>query len=183
MNKPPPHPETTARFPLILRVWGQFRSGKIAEWPSADRCLFISVIVFALYLYAAVLATYLSMTTNLPAFFDPAGVKFLSQGAYSAVGFWALLALVSLVGQRRRSDSAWFLHLPVQLWALSGAFFAYLLGPVTTPFFPFALLIFYSFDSMMGKVQLVDDSPALDGAAREVSELASQPATGEGFDF
>ena len=133
-------PEIPVRRFRVLKLWDQFRSGAIAHWPSSDRCLFISVIVLALYLYAAGLMTYLVATLDRSPFFDPAGVAVLQQACYLAVAGWALLALIALIARRRPSNSAWFIHTPIQLYALSSAFVSYMLGPVTTPFFAFAFL-------------------------------------------
>ena len=140
MNKLSPEREIAVRFPRISRLWGQLRSGEIAEWPSADRSLFISVVVLLLYLYPAGLATYLTTSGDLPRYFDPAGVTLLQQASYLTVALWALLALASLLGRRRLSNSAWFVHLPIQYFAFNSAFFSYLLGPLTTPFFGLTLI-------------------------------------------
>ena len=140
MNRLFPEGERSVRFPRISNLWGQLRSGEIAERPSADRSLFISVVVFLLYLHAAGLVTYLATQGDLPPYFDPAGVALLQQVSYVTVSLWALLALASLIGHRRFSDSVFFVHLPVQCYAFNSAFFAYLLSPLTTPFFPFAFL-------------------------------------------
>lgn len=120
--------------------WKQLRTGEIARWPNADRCLFICVIVFVLYLYAAGLISYLEAHVDQSVFIDRAGLVLLQRVSYGTVAAWALLGLVALVGRRRASDSAWFVHAPIQLYALNSGFFSYMMGPVTTPFFPFAFL-------------------------------------------
>lgn len=140
MKNLPPAGKSFAPFTWTMNLWGQLRSGEMSEWPSADRSLFISVVVFVLYLYAAGLATYLARYSELPAFFDPVGVDLLATVSYLTVSAWGLLVLASLIGHRRLSDSGWFVVLPIQFYAFNSAFFSYLLGPVTTPFFPFALL-------------------------------------------
>ena len=140
MQKLPPTGRTRALLPGISKLWAQLRSGEIEAWPSADRSLFISVVVFLLYLYAAGLVTYLTTYSHLPPYFDPAGVVLLRNAAYGTLAIWFLIGLASLIGHRRLSNSAWFVHLPIQCYALSSSFFSYLLGPLTTPFFPFAFL-------------------------------------------
>jgi hypothetical protein len=81
------------------------------------------VVVLALYLYAAALVTYLAANVAASPFFDPAAVVLLQQASYLTVATWVLLVLISLVLRRRFSDSACFIHVPIQLYALNSAFF------------------------------------------------------------
>jgi hypothetical protein len=76
--------------------------------------------VLALYLYAAALVTYLAANVAASPFFDPAAVVLLQQASYLTVATWVLLVLIS---RRRFSDSACFIHVPIQLYALNSAFF------------------------------------------------------------
>ena len=147
----------------MSNLWRELRTGEIANWPSADRCLFISSVVFLLYLYAALLVAYLAYSANRPSFIAPGGLSLLETVSQVTVAAWAVLVLTSFVLRRRAAESDWFVHLPIQLYALNSAFFSYMMGPLTTPFFPFAFL-----GGMLVAIPLFGYGPTLGGAASMV---------------
>ena len=123
-----------------MRVWHYLVSGAVARWPLADRCLLISVAVFVLYFYLAGLVAYLAATIDELPFFNPHVIALLDDVSYWTVGGWILLVVASLTVGRKYPDSAFFAHAPVQLYAVNSAFYSYVLGPMTSPFFAFAYL-------------------------------------------
>jgi PAS domain S-box-containing protein len=111
-----------------------FHSYLIA-WPAAGKSALISGIVSGLVIYATALLHYAARYPAEVPFIDPAALEIQTQLSYGVLGLWSLLGVVSIAAARRRfNESEFFLHAPIQLFAISNAVFSYFFGIWTVPY-------------------------------------------------
>ncbi|MDG2335639.1 MAG: response regulator [Myxococcota bacterium] len=106
----------------------------IASWPAAHKSLLVSVAVLGLCLYATGLLYVARFNPERFPFIDPWVLGYQIDFSFLTIGCWVLLGVVSFAVPARRSNSAFFEHAPIQLFAISNVLFAYLYGFFTDPY-------------------------------------------------
>ncbi len=104
------------------------------EWPAARKSALVSGIVSGLVIYAAALLHYAAQHPAEVPFIDPAVLALQIQLSHGVLVLWVLLALVSLAARGRFDQQEFFLHAPIQLFAISNAMFSYFFGTWTVPY-------------------------------------------------
>jgi PAS domain S-box-containing protein len=121
--------------PLELSISDGSSHSYLITWPAAGKCGLVSGVVSGLVIYATVLLYYAAQHPAEVPFIDPVALEVQTQLSYGVLGLWFLLGLVSLAAARGRfNDSAFFLHAPIQLFAISNAVFSYFFGIWTVPY-------------------------------------------------
>ena len=125
----------------IFEVLGRlFRLSDLDQWRSADKSTLVSVTVMGLVLYSTGLLLYASSHPTDAPFINPSTLEFQLRLSYLVLALWFLLALSSFLLRRSYGQSAFFEHAPVQLFSISNALFAYLMGLLTVPYGPVVLI-------------------------------------------
>lgn len=106
----------------------------MASWSAAHKSLLVSVAVLGLCLYATGLLYFARFNPEQFPFIDPRVLGYQIDFSFLTIGCWVLLGVASFVVPARHSNSVFFEHAPIQLFAISNVFFAYLYGFFTDPY-------------------------------------------------
>lgn len=104
------------------------------QWSSAEKSTVVSLVVVGLVFYSTFLLRYAAAYPAEVPFVDPAVLLVQLRLSYIVLALWLLLGTVSFLGRRKYGSSRFFENAPVQLFAISNALFAYLMGSVTVPY-------------------------------------------------
>ena len=122
------------------RLTSAFQLADIDQWRPADKSLLVSCFVAGLVLYAMVLLWYAAAHPAEVPFIDPATLSLQLHLTYGVLACWLVLGAVSAGCRGSQGQLAIWNHAPVQLFAITNSFFAYLMGPLTVPYGPVVLI-------------------------------------------
>ncbi|MFP8876847.1 MAG: histidine kinase dimerization/phospho-acceptor domain-containing protein, partial [Myxococcota bacterium] len=109
------------------------------SWSLADwACLFSKGMIFLILLPVGLLFA-ASARQDLVPFLDSQALEWLLRACLLSLTCWLLILLGATRARRVNPEAAWLAHMPIQLYAVSNAFNAYMLGIFTNPFTVFAL--------------------------------------------
>lgn len=129
------------------------------RWRPADKSFLVSVFVCGLVVYSIMLLWYaVGHTADMP-FLDPDVLTLQFRGSIMLLGLWVLLGGLSLAMRKRSGRQRFFVHAPIQLFAISNSTIAYAMGPFTSPFGPVVLL-----GGILASLPLFGTGPTLFGA-------------------
>lgn len=111
-----------------------FRMGAILGWTSSKKSLVISGCVFVVVCHATFLLHMAKQHLELLPFVDPEVLEIQISFSYATLASWCILLLGSWLSSRRDSESRFFDHAPIQLYAITNSVFAYLFGYFTDPY-------------------------------------------------
>ena len=111
-----------------------FRMGAILEWTSSKKSLLISGCVFAVVCHATFLLHMAKQHLEHLPFVNPEVLEIQIFFSYATLAAWCILFLGSWLSCRRDSESRFFNHAPIQLYAITNSVFAYLFGYFTDPY-------------------------------------------------
>ena len=100
----------------------------------ARKSLLVSATVLVLCIYATGLLYFARFNPEYVPFVDPRVLGYQIVFSFFTIGCWVLLGAASLLAPARHSNSAFFEHAPIQLFAISNVCFAYLYGFFTDPY-------------------------------------------------
>ncbi|MDG2307190.1 MAG: response regulator [Candidatus Binatia bacterium] len=132
----------------------------LTEWPAARKSALISGLVLGLVLYATALLDYAAQHPAEVPFIDPTVLELQIQLSFGTLVLWTLLGLVSLAARGRFDHREFFLHAPLQLFAVSNAVFSYFFGIWTVPYGAVVLI-----GAILAALPVFGTKPTLLGAA------------------
>ena len=118
---------------------GGAEAGSSESWSLASRTSLVSAGMIFLVLLPVVLLVAASIGRDRVPFLDSQAVELLLRGCLLSLASWILILLAAIRARRTNPEAAWLAHLPIQLYSISNAFNAYMLGIFTNPFAVFAL--------------------------------------------
>ena len=110
------------------------RLNDLSSWPAARKSLLVSGVVLFLCLYAMILLQFARLNPEVVPFISRTGLEHQIEISFLTIAAWVLLGAASLLLPRRFSDSRFFEHAPVQIFAISNATFGYFYGFFTDPY-------------------------------------------------
>ena len=120
---------------------GNEQPDAVAEesWSLADRArLFSEGMVFLILLLLGLIFA-ASARQDLVPFLDPQALELLLRACLLSLACWLLVFVGATRARRINPEAAWLAYVPIQLYSISNAFNAYMLGIFTNPFAVFAL--------------------------------------------
>ncbi len=103
----------------------------ITEWPAADKCLLVALVLIPFAFSNALLAQSLLDAPLRAPYFDRAFLPFFRNVQVGVGIFWATLSGIAALARRYRPQSQILVHATVQVYSLNNTFLIYSLGTFT----------------------------------------------------
>lgn len=153
--------------------------GPSGRWSLAERTCLLSIGVIALLLLMIVLTLVARSQPDLLPFLDPLALGWHVRVSVLVTAGWVLVLLAAMRARHAGPEASWLAHFPIQLFAVSSAFNAYMLGIFTNPFgvlslaggLPVSLLAYGARSTWLGATSFV----GLLGIATLGSQLGAIP--------
>ncbi|MCH2171049.1 response regulator [Myxococcota bacterium] len=118
----------------------QSLSQGMSEWGAAEKCFRMSLFSLCASLLATALLVAAQVYQRAIPFLDPDGLRLQLHMSYAVIGAWSVLTLVAAWAKQNRPDDHWLGHVCIQLFSISNAIFAYMMGPFTNPYIGLVLI-------------------------------------------
>ena len=103
-------------------------------WPTAKKSLLTSGVVLCLVLYSTFLLHLARGHLDRLPFIDPAILNLQIQLSYFTLAAWLVMGLISFFASERHAEARLFKYGPIQVYAITNSFYAYLFGYFTDPY-------------------------------------------------
>ena len=107
--------------------------GGVLNWGSVDKCVLSAALTLPFLGSYLAVGHHLRGRPHLADFLDYGVLGVLLRVLAGVTIAWAALLVIGLVQRRHSSESPLLVHVTIQLYAISNAFFIYCVGPYTSP--------------------------------------------------